>query len=203
MMMKRYTPILALTVAVLGGLFMSTGVQADPPDQSGQIVFRYDLYYGWGYRTADLWAIHGFDIVHWCSLGCPGDPVNPECFITDQLHTIQDIVSPADLDLLIELVKGDDLWTTVWPRTPGVGLCETVAAMQGVPLAFGTVDLISTDNDLFANLVHNRMNSYKVSAHGVVETPEGDRHQFSGRVKCVWHPLRNPGRCNRKINLSP
>ena len=200
--MKRYVTTFALTLAVLGGLLMSTGALADPPPQSGPIVFRYETYWGWAYRTAELRAVHGFDIVHWCSLGCPGDPVNPDCFITDELHTVQDIVSPADVDLILSLIKGDDLWTTVWPWMPGLTLCETVEARQGVPLAFGTVDLIATDNDVYAPVVHNRMNSYKISAQGAVETPEGDRHQFSGRLKCIWHPERNPGRCNSKINLS-
>ena len=199
-MMKRHMPGLVLLVAVLVGLLLPTGVQAEPPSQSGQIVFRYETTWGWAYRTSELRAVHGFDIVHWCSLDCDENPL-PGCFATDQPQTLQEIVSPADIDLLIRMMKGDDLWTTVWPRIPSLSLCETVELFEGVPLAFGTVDLIATDNDLLAWLEHNRMNTYKISAHGALDTPAGDRLQFSGRFKCVWHPERNPGRCNRKINL--
>ena len=195
-MQKRYLPTLILAVALFSGLFMATGALADPPSQSGPIVFRYEINWGWAYVASGLIAVHGFDDVHWCNLGCPGDPA---CFDTDELNKLKEIVSPAEADLIMQLWKGDDLTTTVWPWEGS--LCGSVDALQQVPLAFGTVDLIATDNDLFASAVHNRMNSFKISAHGALETPAGERLQFMGRNKCVWHPIRQPIKCTNKINL--
>jgi len=193
-MKKCFAPTLILVLAVFGGLLIPAEMSADPPSQSGPIVFRYQVNWGWAYIDDGLLAVHGFDLEHWCNLGCPGAE---GCFETDELHELQEIVSPADEGLFIHLFNGDNLTTTVWPWEGS--LCASFDAMEGVPLAFGTVDLISTDNDVLAYLFgHPRHNAFKVGAHGVLETPAGERLVFNGHENCVWHPDFD-FRCNSKI----
>jgi hypothetical protein len=191
---------LILAVALLSSLFMATGVGADPPSQSGPIVFRHEGNWGWAYVDSGLLAVHGFDVGYWCALGCQTDE-EPSCFATHELHKLREIVSPAEIGLLMYLLKGDDLTTTVWPWEGG--LCRSVNALQGVPLASGTVDLIITDNDFATWLYdHHRKNTVHTGAHGVVETLDGERFTFSGHIKCIWHVTRQPViKCKNKITM--
>jgi hypothetical protein len=194
-----------LVAATLVAVFASAPLFAqEPPPAAGPFVVRgefdgagEDWWYGYVDWKRGLVAFHGVDIVSWCE----GMPTGYSVWY------FQDNLPPAEEGLVRELLKGDDVVTSVWPTSilgqPG-GFCTGVLDM-GMPLAEGTVDIVSTDNDYFSWLYdHDRANAYGISAHGLVYTPEQERLIFNGGYRCVWltgnDPAEDPGaHCTNKI----
>ena len=106
-----------------------------------------------------------------------------------KIHETGADVLIVEADLIHEVLKGDDLTTSVWP----VAIWEYPSAcdymLNNPPIATGTADVIVTDNDYFAwRTTHNRKNAYHLSAHGVLYAPDGEGMVFSGGFHGVWHP---------------
>ena len=181
---------MCLCVAVAAPLFAQ-----GPPAQSGTHVFR-DEAYGWWWVFTD-WrrgyvAVVGRDIVAFC---------NDEDVAS--WWTYQDNYAPAEEDLLITNIKGDDVITSVWPVTiwEYADPCEYI--LNNTPIADGTSDAILTDNDVYAWLYdHNRKNAYGLSAHGVLTAPDGERMIFNGHFRCVFDADAGTEKCNVKIVLN-
>lgn len=176
-----------VSMVVVTCLLLTTPLLAQgPPANSGPIVVRGEFngaYYDWWYYYTD-WkrgyvAFHGVDIVSWCN----ETPIG----YSDWFYL--DVLPPAEADLVHEVLKGDDLTTSVWP----VAIWDYPDACDYIlnypPIAAGTADVIVTDNDYFAyRNEHNRHNAYHLSAHGVLYAPDGEAMVFSGGFHGVWHP---------------
>lgn len=199
--LKKYILLLALAMP-----FISTPSLADPPDTSGPYVVRFEDIGWFFYVDNGLVAIHGADFAGTCLYG-------EEAFYTD-LWQIQAIDNPADLDLWVGLVKGDDIATWIYPWSFFVfdqfGELDWPATCPSIltfgPIASGTADIVRTDNDVFtdARLKRQRYNAHKLSAHGMLESQSGDRVVFSGGFNCVWNGnLADPWeRCKNRISLN-
>jgi len=176
-----------------------------PPPSSGPIVVRgefngedSDWWYGFVDAKRGLLTAHGVDLVSWCA----GTPTRYNVWY------FQDNLPPADEGLIHELLKADDVVTSVWPISilDNPDFCIPVLEM-GVPLAAGTVDMIINDNDVYAWLYdHQRANAYGESAHGLLYTPGGERLILNVSNHCVWNTgndkLDDPGRhCDTKVLL--
>ena len=175
-----------------------------PPPTSGPFVVRgtfdgADSDWWWG--IADVkrgyFSVHGVDVVSWCE-------GNPSGY---NIWSFQDVNLPADEGLVHALQKGDDVLTSVWPISVlddffCIGILE-----RGVPLAQGTVDMVFTDNDVWAWLFdHNRANAYGITGHGVLTAPDGERMRCNAGFRCVWQTgngnVDDPGNhCVQKIVL--
>ena len=184
-------------------LFVSTPLIAQaPPLSSGPFVVRgefdggdFDWWYGYADGKRGTVAIHGVDLISWCM----GDPTGYNVW------DFQDNFPPADEGLVHELLKADDVTTSVWPISIlfVVDLCIPVLEM-GEPLAEGTVDMIVNDNDVWAWIYyHERANAFMLSAHGLVYAPDGEQMVFNGGYNCVWKPSGDrPVKCKNKIVIN-
>jgi hypothetical protein len=190
-----------IALIVMVSMLLVAPLMADPPDASGPYVVRFEDY-GWWYYYADgLLMIHGADWQAVC---------NNEFPFTD-LFQIQDVNCPADTDLIVTLTKGDDVdswvypdWFLVFDENGNFDIpatCYNVATVE--PFASGEMDFVYTDNDLLGYLPHNRYNTWHLSAHGKLYTPDGDRMICNSGFHCVWNgDLLDPWqKCKTKINL--
>ncbi|MCZ6756487.1 MAG: hypothetical protein O7E49_14355 [Gemmatimonadetes bacterium] len=134
--------------------------------QTGFAVFYVDFEDG-------MLVVLGIDIVQFCTSGAPFDIV-----------AFQNISVPEDANRVNQLIHGDDLTTSVWPLFGfNCGLFTSTA-----PLASGTSDLISTDNDIFIfnNPDSRNANAFGFRAHGQLTDPSGRRRMFSGHCNVSW-----------------
>ena len=190
-----------IVLFVLVSMFTVTPLIADPPDSSGPYVVRTEVYGWFFYNDNGMVAIHGADWPELCQGGFPW---------TD-LWEVKVINNPADADLIVRLVKGDDVdtwiypeWFIVFDEDGFIDFPATCAnALSVPPIATGTMDIISTDNDVIGNLPHNRYNAWHLSAHGVLSSPSGDRMICNSGFNCVWNgdPLDPWTKCKYRINL--
>jgi len=188
-----------IVLFVLVSMFIVTPLIADPPDNSGPNVVRYETFGWYFYYDKGMVAIHGADWPMLCEGGFPW---------TD-LWRVKEIENPADTDLIMSLVKGDDVDTWIYPEWFIVfdqngdidfdATCENALSIP--PIAAGTMDIIVTDNDIFGNLPHNRRNAWHMSAHGVLSSPSGDRMICNSGFKCVWDSDDGWLKCKDRINL--
>jgi hypothetical protein len=104
---------------------------------------------------------------------------------------------PTD-DIIKDLTKGDSVQTSVWP----FGSFECYLFENVPPLATGTSDAVSTDNNLFGENV-NRANSWNFSAHGVLYDAAGEDYIFQHNTHCTWKDYSDfsTARCHNKIRL--
>lgn len=140
---------------------------AEPPATSG-IVIRFD---GLGaFLTIDsargLTAIQGIDVVE----ACQGNPIM-------EVVEIQRILNPNGP--VVELLKSDELRTSVWPFT-GFS-CALFTTTD--PLAVGTSSLIRNDNDIFVS--GTRTNSFGWRGHGVLNDGDGEEVRFHNNVRLL------------------
>ena len=197
----------AVLVAVALVFISAPVVAPDPPANSGPFVVRgefdgADSDYWWGIADSKRGyvAIHGVDIVSWC------EGTSPTGY---NLWSFQDTNIPADEGLVHQLLKADDVLTSVWPISilDAAFFCDPLLEM-GTPLAEGTIDMILTDNDVFAYLYdHNRANAWGITGHGVVTAPDGERMRLSSGFRCVWNTGQaggdDPGaHCTEKVVLN-
>jgi hypothetical protein len=178
-------------VVLLVALVTAIPALADPPPSSGLKVVRYDgIVY---LHTVDykngLSAIVGADIVEFCNTYSGFD-----------LVSIQDIHVPEDANRIVEIAHGDDVTTSVWQFTDfDCGLFTTQE-----PVATGTTDVVSTDNDLdvYNNPDHVNWNAFGFTAHGLLAAPDGGAKQMNGVSRCVWDGVdSDSGSCVGWINL--
>ena len=161
------------------------------PSNSGPIVMRSEVAFAVFYvdTKAGISAIHGADMVEFCN-----------GVIDFDLVELQRIDVPEDANRLIDIIHGNDVRTSVWPFTTfDCNLFTTVT-----PLATGTVDLVSTDNDLlvFLNPDNRNANAFGFQAHGKLTGPNGERLNFSGHSRVVWDGNDgNTLKSTDKINL--
>jgi hypothetical protein len=145
------------------------------PANPGPIVFRFKDVFGVFYAdpVRGLSAIHGGNVVEFCNTGGTAF----------QLVDIQHVLPPQEQGRIIELLKGKDLETTVWPFVNfDCGLFTTIT-----PLATGVVDLVNTDNDLLVFLRDTRnVNAYGFTAQGRLTRPSGAKASFNSVMKVVW-----------------
>lgn len=135
-----------------------------PPANSGPYVLRFE-------RTATFLIVDprtevglylGADIVRLCS----GDPSGFDAV------SIQDVHVPEDENRINELVRGEDVRASLWNPFP----VSCADVLSRAPAATGTVDFVSTDNDVdvFLNPESRNANAFGVQAHGFLETGDGD-----------------------------
>ena len=198
-MLTKHIRILII-FTVLAGLIFSTSVAlanfSNGPENPGPIVFRGQTEFGVFYADykEGLIALHGADVVEYCQ--------NPD--ILFPIVDFQDILSPSDTDRIITLIHGDDVPTSVWPFVDFD--CELFLSEQ--PIATGTVDLVATDNDVFAFFSHEipNMNAFTLKAHGKLAwtNGEGGVARFNGHSNCIWDGFDTPDsrfKCKDKINI--
>jgi hypothetical protein len=202
---NKYFLVLLISFFVACGLFLSSTLSADPPENSGPHVFRYEEVNWFGIFAGGMVAFVGADVPLFCEFG-PDNPFG--------VWRVKDIENPAEQDLIVKQWKGDDVVTFVYPEAAVVmteygidvfHLCE-FDAMYG-EVASGTTDAIITDNDAFAaRNYHARANSWGLSAQGFLLTQSGDPVKFSGGFRCVWKNDPDPdkvwGKCNDHMNLA-
>lgn len=162
------------------------------PAAPGPIIVRFQDQFVTFYSDFDrgLTAIHGVDIVALCA----GDPFFFE------LVDIQDVTNPTEAAAVNELFQGDDLTTSVWAFTLVGFSCAPFVAT--IPLATGTADLTSTDNDFFAFLRDEpaRANAFGFTAQGRLNLTSGGTAHFNGEFRAVFKPGES-FRAVSKINL--
>jgi hypothetical protein len=101
--------------------------------------------------------------------------------------------------IIVDLFKGDDVRTYVYPFTPFD--CNLILNVP--PLAYGTSDVVWTDNNLFGEDT-NRANSWNVSAHGVLTDGNGEEYVFQHNLHCTWIGYYDDDattKCHSKIRL--
>jgi hypothetical protein len=170
---------------------LSAGKIGDAPAESGPYVVRVEANVALFYADANagLSAVLGLDPVDVCN----------GSFDPDVNHVII-IDVPNDVDRINVLIEAEDVTTSVWPFTTfDCGLFTTTD-----PLAAGTADLISTDNDFFGSDNANA-NAFGFQVHGQLSTDANrEAVSFSGHSRCVWDG-NDPVtffQCNDKITLN-
>ena len=187
------TPIISLFIFC--GLIVSSPLSAKPPESSGPYVSRYGEYSFWTYWANGMIVFVGADIPAYCQGDFPFG-----------LWDYQEIESPADIDLIMSVSKGDDIPTFVYPDSI---YWENPCANgdEDLWIVSGTSDAIYTDNDMnAAENYHSRANSWGVSAHGVLFSQDGDPVSFSGGFHCVFKNNENPAKawekCKNRLSLT-
>jgi hypothetical protein len=137
-----------------------------------------------------LSAIVGADIVEFCNT-----------FSGFDLVSIQEIDVPEDANRIVQIAHGDGVTTSVWPFTDFD--CGMFTTQQ--PVATGTADFVSTDNDLYVygNPNNINWNAYGFTAHGLLFAPDGSTMRLNGVSRCVWDGagISEAGGCTSRINL--
>lgn len=183
--MRMRVVISALICVFLAAPLLAQG----PPPSSGPTVVRYERDgeaedYWWVYTDwkRGYVAFHGVDIVSWCEWEQPGDPIDGYNF-----WDVQEVSPAAHEGWIHALEKADDVTTSVWPVTIWDGNACVNILFNSAPIATGTVDIISNDNDVDAWIDERpSVNTYKVSGHGVLTAADGERMRFNGGLNCVW-----------------
>lgn len=145
-----------------GAQFAQVANQEDP---RGAIIVRSENRFRFIALDFDreLLATHGFN-----EAGFPqpppaacGDPIT-----VIHLADVQQVLNPAEQDLIMRLLKTDDAFVRVYDWTGMPPIIPTIC--QGTILAKGIGRLVSTDNDLLALAEHNRTNAFGFTAEGVL-----------------------------------
>jgi len=195
--------MLLMTIFLLSGLVISSPLYAEPPSNSGPRVFRVE---GWNWFLIDangMVAFVGPDVSAVCEGGLPYASLQ-----------YQNIDNPADADLIMSLAKVDDAPTYVYPEAaleyldngwPDIAHLCGYHYLYG-PIASGTSDGIFTDNDgKAADNFHSRVNSWGLSATGVLFTPSDDPVSFSAGFRCRFNYDQDPDKawekCRNRLNL--
>ena len=169
--MKIETILKSLLVVI--ALSLSAPVFSDPPAQSGLNVVRFED--GVGFNPwdpdKDIQAVLGFDAVAYCNENYDFDIV-----------PIMEVNVPQDADRIKQLIKGE-VQATFW----GFSDWDCDRFMTELPLGYGMVQIISTDNDLTAWLRDNQnVNSFGLRAHGYMWSPTNEQLKFHLVHHIVW-----------------
>jgi len=161
-----------------------------PPARSGPIIFRFEQRLGFFIEDPETrtGAFFGVDLPAFC----PG----PASF---ELMSLLGILFPEE-DRIATLVR-DNVRASVWNPSPPFPLgspafCAAVTARDGF-IGEGTADLIATDNDV--GLSGGNANAFGRSAHGTLETLEGEMLGVSAHMRCIIKLEHNTFRCNEKV----
>jgi hypothetical protein len=165
-----------------------------PPANSGPNIVRWESSFGWLFydMANDLISIHSWDDVV-CSPGRTD-------FV---LLQIQDIYNPSDQNLLMTLMKSKGHWIFVFDWTGLTGADINCEVLMENLFAVGRGNLVSTDNDLFAWMEHdrNRANSFKTTGQGKVFDSAGAEYHYNLVSKYVWKMGTELDHGFDKINL--
>ena len=159
------------------------GVEAvsGPPAQSGPYVVRFDDVYALWFIDVErnLGVIIGDDIVEFCSSGIPDF----------EIVSIMDVNLPNDQAAVIDIMWGQHMTASVWPFT--TFNCDLF--LNTPPLATGYVNFRYTDNDLYAWMHEDpkRMNSYGITANGLVKTPDFYHGALTVRARILFQAPDN------------
>lgn len=178
-------------IVLLAALITAIPALADPPTNSGLKVVRYQgvvYLHNVDYKNG-LSIIVGADIVEFCNTFSGFDLVN-----------IQEIDVPEDANRIVQIANGDNVTTSVWPFTDfDCGLFTTQE-----PVASGTADFISTDNDLYvsSNPDNVNRNAFGFTANGQLTASEGSIKRLNAVSRCTWDGVNSDsGKCAVVINL--
>jgi hypothetical protein len=200
-MFNKSVQQILLSILMSFALLMSAPLSADPPEQSGPNVYRWEGYSWYWFSANSLIAFVGIDVPTFCDSGT---------FNVDQWD-FHSVGSPSDIDLWIDQMKLDDAMTFVYPASFALEdgeldpfkLCFHV--FEYGDLASGTTDAILNDNDVFAwRNDHKRANSFSLKSHGVLYTPSGEPVNFSGGFHCVfnYNPIKDEFKSKCKDRLT-
>jgi len=193
--MKRFIALTFIAALVLGLTSCSdevstapdsqdvviTGVDKDPPANSGPNVVRYEDSWGnywvfvWDYLdNLEATVMVGFDPQAICN----GEPW-PSIPIMEVNH-------PQDQFIVNQLIHAQDVaiyvYDGIWP-----GGCDFF--LENDPLFWGTGNFNSTDNDLYAYIEGNdspRVNSYGIVCNGQLEDADGNGANVHLVYRAVW-----------------
>ena len=188
--------IRSLLIVIVCLSFVAPLFAQGPPLSSGPNVIRYEDY-GWWWNFADFkrgyFTVIGIDAVAFCWGEFDG-----------AWWAFQENYPPAEEGIVHRLIKGDDVPASVWPAWIVEDDFDTCAYIrENPPIAAGTVDALSNDNDVYAGAFeHNRTNSWGLKAHGAMEAPDGEMMMFSAGYHCVWNQKTDKFECKFKIVLN-
>ena len=161
------------------------------PGQSGPIVLRSETTMALFCADPDkgIAAVYGLDIVDFCN--------EIENF---DIFDLKEVNVPSDVNRIIQLVKGKNVRTSVWPFI----LIDNCDQFKIAPLATGTVDLVYTNNDVYPYWSEKSKNAhvFGFTAHGKLTGPDGELLHFNSVHKYRWDGS-NPATFKQvsKINL--
>ena len=183
--------LLLLTLVLVIALVAAIPAFADPAEDSGPIVARYQGIFIAHYNDPanGLGAIIGADIREFCSGVVDFDLVN-----------IQDIDVPEDANRIVQIFDDDAITISVWPFPE----FDCGLFLSTDPVAAGTAAIVGTDNDLtvFNNPDNVNWNAYGFTAHGSLTAADGSSVRLNTVSRCVWDGVDgDSGHCVGRINL--
>jgi hypothetical protein len=206
--MRSLWPLTALALASLSAVACTDGPTASgpvpsgltvsklsAPDASGPLVVRFTSAYVLiaTFDLADgLLAIHG---PRNAFLFCGESPTmfHPAQF--------QDVMSPADQDLVNELFR-TEAFVTIYPWEGQDIEADLCGFLLGTPkIATGTAHLLRTDNNLFG-AVSGRANAFGYRAEGILDLTGGGKAHYNAISRAVATP-GGGFKVTEEINLVP
>jgi hypothetical protein len=190
---QMFKKLSLIFIVLLVTLMMTVPAFAGPPPNSGLKVVRYQgivYLHNVDYKNG-ISIIVGADIVEFCNTFSSGfDLVN-----------IQEIDVPEDANRIVQIANGDDVTTSVWPFTD----FDCVKFTTQEPVAAGTADFISTDNDLYVsdNPDNVNWNAFGFTAKGQLTASDGSIKRLNAASRCTWDGVNylDSGTCAVVINL--
>lgn len=182
-------------------VLMSSSLPANPPEQSGPNVFRFQDFYWNVFVANEMAAFVGLDIPELCIDGDPVDEWN-----------WQVVENPSDLEIWIAQIKLEDATTYIYPASAALEdgwpdfekLCLYISGNDEI--ASGTTNAIYTHNEASASRNHNdrsRTGTFHMSVQGILLTPTEDPVTLNGGIHCVWKAWDDFWvKCKEEINLS-
>ena len=143
---------------------------------SGAQVVRYQdaLAIIYTDEVRGLQLIVGVDVEEYCTLGLFPDIID-----------IMEITNPVDQVLVVQLIRSKDVHAAVYPLYD----FDCARMLDEGPIAVGTADFLSVDNDLYAWYDTNdasRVNSATSKVNGTLYTPDGQKVLLNFTWKLIW-----------------
>ena len=156
---------------------------SNAPDASGPIVIRSVSGF-FPFLVFD--AKHALVAIHIArdGFGFCGEP-----FTLFHPAQFQDVLTPANADLIQELFRNDGVFVTIYAwagqdiLVDDDVLCDFLA---GTPIARGTAHLLNTDNDLLG--VPGRADAFGFTAQGTVDLTAGGTAHYNAFARWVYFP---------------
>ena len=177
----------------------------------GPFIIRYEGSSVLYLVSNGLVAIHGFDVLGGI---CEGGALYTDTF------EFKDIDNPGVWGSVLSQMKGEDIDTWIYPayvfnyaqNPTEVDWDRTCGILQEEPdiaIAEGTVKIMSTENAGLGlstgdPVRSQRSSAYHMSAQGTLWSPNMDRVNYSGQIRCTrtenYEPDRSQ-RCKTSINI--
>ena len=166
---REETPTAVAPVPATGSIDkdgIDTGAQVVRYQDALAIIYTDD--------ARGLQLIVGVDIEEYCTVGFFPDIVD-----------IMEITNPVDQELVVQLIRGKGVHAAVYPLYE----FDCARMLDEGPIAAGTADFLSVDNDLYAWYDTNdasRVNSATIKANGTLYTPDGQKVLLNFTWKLLW-----------------